>query len=430
MCKLCAVAPIDFEIPPVRAKYNRNRFINKTIFVGKGEFVLDEIRKVVKDTFEQLAIYDLYLSSIPASEFTFEERGEAPKIKIVKEGVSEEILVFERALTYLQEHNPTRMKTLEQLEAHYNKAVQSVKQQLDSALSSLHTRQALEMDMINNQVGGHQKADLETLVNQHVTEMESVLSHWRQQVRQLQQRQLKEYKELVMEVFESEKGKETSHPLIVKKRVYCRPQLTEAEFVRMMPIAIRPDPVKPVRVLRVTEFIGDYISAVFRPGLSDMSDLDPEEQCLRFPKVKSAAIMGTHADLLAQANQRVELLNLIDSACSADSRYPPFQDQLESVKSIDKGQIAITRHSNLGNGVSVIFHILDCDEAVFEYLLRICDSLGIKRIFSPHIIVPDLRVPSVTGAHLSVQPILISAARRLANFISNPSLDEIVFINP
>ena len=438
MCRLCAVAPLDFEIPPLKSKFNPERYLNKTIPVRRGEFVLEEIRNYVKDPFEQLALYDLFLASLSGQRMVADRSPSDPPPAFV-EGVSAEIIAFEKALTYLERHNPTRMKTLEQLEQNYHKSVQTVKQQRAAALSSLHTRQALEMDMITSQAGGYEKSELKALVNQHVSEMDSIHCHWEKEVRGTQQRQLKEYKELVQEVFESEKGK-VSSPQTVKKRIYKRAQLAEAEFVRMMPLAVRPDLSRPVRVIRSTEFKGDFISSIFSrnivAGRDSPPDLDPEEQCcLVSSHVKSAAIIGIHPDEAGKkkSNQYMELLDFVDSVCPTDCRYPSLSEQLAHVGSSlrdGRGVAAVTRHSNLGNGVSIIFHLLECNQEIFKSVLGMCDCLGIERIFAPHIIVPDLRVPSVTGMHPLVQPLLISAARQLSNFISNPSLDELVVIYP
>jgi len=208
MCRLCALAPVDLEIPPVRAKYGPERFLNKLIPVSKGEFVLDAIKKSVKDPFEQMAVYDLFMASLSSFSGIAVPTSAAPVTAVcVKEGVSEEIIEFEKALGLLQQHNPTRMKTLEQLEGNFHKAVQTVKQQRSSALSSLHRRQALEMDMLSSETMDKKimKSELEALVSQHVSEMDSVQAHWKREVKKAQDRQLKEYRDLVLEVFESEK---------------------------------------------------------------------------------------------------------------------------------------------------------------------------------------------------------------------------------
>ena len=436
MCQWCYCANSRIEIGPIQSKYSPNRPVNPTIVCEAGQRVMDSVIRAVTDPFEQRAVFTQVMAGIQGSGAVTNH----PRRPLIS-GVSDDFLEFHEALSFLQKHNPTRMKAIEQLESNYQKSVHAVKQQRKSALASLQTRQSLEMDMLTNSKG-YAKSDMQSLVNQHLPEMEALLAHWATEVKALQDMQLREYKELVMEVYQSELGAGDNKDCTTRNaRTYARPEIVGLQWECMRPIAVVRNPDHRARLVRFTRLRGDYLSAVIAPGSTDIdSILDPEEQCtVSRSDVVSAVLLGGDGSLAFRSNQDCEIINCFDSKCPTDCRWPAMADQLAQIRTthpygISDEPLFVTRHSNLAHGVGLIFHCFSSDAASVQAVLEWCDSLGIQRLFVPDILVPDLRSPSLTDREaraVAFQSTLIETAKKcLYNSVGNVSLDEIVLVSP
>lgn len=436
MCRLCFVAETDFEILPIRSKFNRNRFLNsETILVNKGERLLDRITSVVANPFEQLALHSYVLKSITESTvgLSVGKDGSVFPEYLIVSGVKNEWLEFEDALNFLAHHNPTRMKTIEHLELNYRKAVSQSKTQRASALASLQTRQSLEMDMLTSQQS-YAKSDLEALVQQHCSEIDALEDHWASAIRNVQQRQLQEYKDLVMEVVQ----RETFPPTWYEPREYSRPEIMGLSYMSMHPVAVSSSIGNKARLVRISHMRGDFLSSLISSKILsiDQSNLDPEEQCASnstVHEISSAVVLGTSSRSFSfKSNQDTELLRKIDSESPADCRWPSLLEQVELLRSSESSAIRKTRHSNLGHGICALYHLLvrDVDESTLVTILKDCEFLGVRRVFIPSFLVPDLRAPSIADLDgTNVIPIVPLAVKRLSNVLSFPSLDEIVLVD-
>ena len=443
MCRLCLVAGEEgLSIPPVRSKYHKSRFLNKEpIIVKPHACVFDSICGQIQDPYEQWGLFQHVLANLPTHGDIRKQLSLPPVITV---GIGTESEQFEQALNFLSSHNPARMKTIEQLERNYTKAVFVAKQQRASAISSLQTRQSLEMDMLTSQSNGHSKQDLEALVHQHVSEMDSLVSHWDAEVRTIHQRQLKEYRELVIEVVQSELsslGLSSLGPSVQKptaQRIYGRPEIFGLEWQTMTPIAIVSNHSFRARLVRLTQMKGDFIDSLVVPATlsdEDHSMLDPEEQCAMSSRsqqrpVVSALVLGSDLSSF-KSNQDIEVVKRIDQDSPADCRWPSLGDQMDHMRA-NNPSVALTRHSNLGNGVTAIFFLPEQHVSVdtFVCIFQYCENIGIERLFVPSFLAKDLRAPSVDKSEAIETTSLVTVAlTRLSNLIHNPSLDEVVIVD-
>lgn len=408
---------------------------------------MDRIRQLLEDPFAQRAVFD-YAFDVIINQL---DKISPPEIRISPtprplSGISDDVYIFHDALEYLTTHNPTRMKTIEQLELNYHKAVYSVKQQRKSAMTGLQTRQSLEMDILTAK-GRYDKAELEALVLQHVQEMDAMVSHWAEEIRSVQNRQLREYKELVMEVYESEKS-ESSHRTnrYLTPRTYARPEVAGLTWISMTPVAAIPVRDHRARLIRVTHMKGDFLSRVVCPTVmtAETSELDPEELLA----VRSAAEEPVSAVLLGvskrslefNSNQDADLLNILDNNCPTDCRWPSLVDQIKTLRSMYAGGIPpdrnffISRHSNAAYGVSLIFHaMLDWDQSeVIQDIIAWAEIFGVERLFLSSALVPDLRAPraqDLSSVENATYTSVVGAVRRLSNVVEDPALGEIVIVS-
>ena len=443
MCRLCFVSPVDFEIPPIRSKFNEERFLNdEPIRVGKGYCLFESIRSVISNPCEQLALHEIALKMIASCKCENREEMKQEESLAIIAGLNEEWLSFEEAIQFLASHNPTRMKTIEQLESNYRKTLFTVKQNRTSGLASLQTRQSLEMDMLTSQ-SNYTKADLESLVQQHCSEMDCLMHHWDSEIRSVQQRQLREYKDLVMEVFQSERGSgniAVSNFAVTARRQYSRPDVHGLEWLSMRAVAVRSSISHKARLVRITRMRGDFLSSLIpskQIAEIDLSNLDPEEQCASSEShVSSALIIGVSSNQFTfRSNQDIELVRRIDTECPGDCRWPTLVEQIEVLRNQSaKKCVAKTRHSNLGSGIGTIYHIdpeVFYDELNLLELFQDCEGLGVKRIFIPSVFVADMRAPFLLekGGSRDSERIILGALGKLSNMLESPSLDEVVIVH-
>ena len=435
MCRFCCVSAVSLEIPRIPSKFNKQRSLNiDPIPVNSGECVWEIIQGSVKCPYEQLAIHEFALKLIAeyheGANLADVVSEQLPMILAV--GVEEEWLEFERALAFLASHNPTRMKTIEQLELNYRKSVLTSKQQRHSALTSLQTRQSLEMDMLQ-QSSSSSRSELESLVHQHCSEIDGLVAFWDAEIQSVRLRQLCEYKDLVTEVVHSESAAAS----IVKNnrhREYRRPEVVGLEWISMKVVAVRPSLHHKTRLVRISIFQGDFISSLISPKIADSSGiLDPEELCVlsNSDSVASAMVLGTSSSSFTfNSNQDIELVRRIDNESPADCRWPSLTEQVESLRQ-KCPSVGKTRHSNLGHGITTIYHMQPCcfsSESVWLKLFEDCEGSGINRVFIPSELVADLRAPVVHG--VESQQIVEAVLKRLSNVFDNVSLDELVVVYP
>ena len=435
MCRWCYVVNEDVVIPPIASRYN-GRMLNDPIIVRKGEHVFHAIRNSVEDAFELRAVYNHFLferlPSLFESSGCYQKGSNSTKSQArPPTGIADEFFEFESALEFLTLHNPTRMKALEQLELNYHKAIQQVKQERVSAISSLQTRQSLEMDMLTS-AGQCDKRELEALVSQHVAEMDAVVAHWDKELSSLHRRQLAEYKELVMEVYCSEKSlSQSARRSDYNIAEYRRPEIPGLRWQSLVPVSVSTHAAFRTRLVRLTHMEGDFIESVIVPVLPDADPrLDPEEQVLAAPsKVKSAVVLGCHAGFEFKSNQDAALSKIVDLAAPGDCRWPSLAEQRRAVAgSAGESKYVVTRHSNLGHGVVAIFHCMS--ESSISEIVEWCDCMHIERLFLPHAIVPDLLAPGASSEQSDLVAVTISAVRRLSNVVSDPGLRELVIVSP
>jgi hypothetical protein len=444
MCRLCYTCSEDVIIPPVKSKFNRQRFLNKNpIHVPKDEIVLEAIKREVPDPYEQLAVYMHFMFG-HIERFTGAHKEarkgtrESPLPPVI-EGTEKEWREFEKALLFLAQTNPTRMKTIEQLELNYRKSLRNVKQQRVSAQSSLQTRQSLEMDMLTGQMGGFSKNDIESLVHQHCVETDTLVSHWESEIRSIQQRQLREYRDLVMEVVH---GQDLSGPLVWEKRTYGRPEIEGLRWISMQPVALTAGSLnmkraKP-RLVRVTLMEGeDFLSTIVSPKEEREHSLDPEEECAANidETIVSAVILGVSNGSF-KSNQDLALLKIVDTTSASDCRWPSLAEQFESLGTQWPFCIGKTRHSNIAHGIIAIYFLSQEENRLEDQLVQVfedCDRTGVKRVFVPNKIEGDLLAPPSTSSsdeETSVDTTVVQALKRIPNIYcpSYVSLDEIVII--
>lgn len=420
-----------------------------------GQKIWEILESHIEDPFARNAFYESLLKGfvdVRSSVVKGEDEG-SEQVGFL-DGIPPEYIEFHEALNFLRIHNPTRMKAIEQLETNYHRAVQLLKVQKRSALTSLQTRQSLEMDMLTNQ-RDFSKPELEALVGQHIAEVDGLVSHWEEEIRTLQTVQLKEYRELVMEVYCSEKmGKleVRRENVVVGKSMrgkWERPILPPGtEWIKMVPIAaLGPGTGPGARCVRLIHLRSeDYVSSVINPIIAPNEEFDPEELCFveESNTVVCGVVLGAFADLGLKSNQDIQLLKILDK-CPVDCRWPSFVDQIATVRMSgesgrERGRVVVTRHSNLGLGVKFILHkIFENDDIVriedVVELLEIADSLRIERLYVADVFAADLRSPTVIDK--STRPdrareflhVLKIAISRLDNQFSNPAkLREIVVI--
>lgn len=427
MCRWCFVVSCDIVIPPIVSKYTGKRLCD-AMSVKRGERLFDVVRRNVKDVYEQRAVYNHclfeHISPILDERAIVAER-KRPRLLT---GIEDEFFEFENALSFLTQHTPTRMKTLEQLEGNYHKSIQQVKHSQRAAVSALQTRQALEMDMITS-TGECEKLELETMVTQHVSEMDAVVAHWHKELTDLHQRQLTEYKALVMEVFLSES--KTSHPVTALgwQREYRRPEIVGLTWQSMWPVSVSTNEAFKTRLVRCTSMQGDFLDSLITPLLVEPeSFLDPEELiACKVDKVRSAVVLGFDTRLCLNSNQDSLISRVIDGDAPSDCRWPSLAHQLEKVKMQGPDSLFVTRHSNLANGVVAIFHC--ANDTCLPSILQWCDCMHVERLFVPHAIVPDLLAPGASEAGSDLVSIVTAGVRQLSNVVSDQALREIVFVH-
>jgi len=445
MCRLCYIAETDFSVPPIMSKFNKDRFLNaKSLEIKKGENVMDGISENGGlNIYEQLSLHTYVMKCLAehrdGDRIEKDPSSDSEQSQIAS-GVTQEWQEFESALQFLSRHNPTRFKTIEHLEQNYRISLSQAKQQRASALSSLQTRQSLEMDMLTAQ-SNYAKSDIEALVQQHCAEVDALVDHWAETIRGIQQRQLVEYRDLVMEVVQSElSGREqifrnNFHEL----RQYFRPEIPGLNYLFMRPVCVNKFREHRVRLIRVSHMEGDFLSSLVVPRVPEMdqSVLDPEEQCASndvMDEVISAIILGCSSPRFEfKSNQDQELLRKIDTESPSDCRWPCLLEQVELLRSLRESPIRKTRHSNLGNGISVIYHIdfARIDSEKIQAVFKDCELSGVRRVFIPDVLVPDLRAPSVqTQGGVDVASLAIPALKQLSNVYHGPSVDEVVIIQP
>ena len=449
MCRKCYRLNENVVIGSMESKYS-GMYGPFRGFAGDG--VWDVLSENIKDPFAADAVYESILcgfvemkASVVADTMP---QGGKP---LFTQHIPDEFSEFHGALKFLQVHNPTRMKAIEQLESNYHSAVHSLKQQKRSALSSLQTRQSLEMDMLTNQ-RDYSKVELEALVGQHIAEVDGLIEQWDGDIETLQNVQLEEYRELVMEVYCSEKMSRKHVDAIfgedrVPRRPWERPPLLPGtEWVRMTPVAARG--AGGSRCLRLVKFSSnDFVFSVINPKISRNieNELDPEELCLveQSDSVVCGVVLGTMKNLSLRSNQDIQLLSVLDK-CPVDCRWPSFVDQIRGVcQSKCEAPVVVTRHSNLSFGVKFILHrkFVDDDEIFGEeavtQLLEIADCLGIERLFVPDMLVPDLRSPTVidkstrSARAVKFSDVLKNSISRLDyRVVRNSRLKEVIVIGP
>ena len=460
MCRKCYTLQKDVLVGSMRSKYNEDEifgpmrgFAGQCLWEVLGEQVDDPFARNVMLEKILTGFVDMKPSVVSSGSDGSSSSGTS--LCYYDQGIPTEYWEFQDALKFLRRYNPTRMKAIEQLESNYHRAIQTLKQQKRAALASLQTRQSLEMDMLTNQ-RDYSKTELEALVGQHIGEVDGLVSHWDREISSLQEVQLKEYRELVMEVYSSEKSGIKNDDRIEERKVGEKekwerfPLPPHTEWLSITPIAAMGDGGGVARCIRLIHLQTkeDFVSSVVNPILSPNEEigLDPEELCFieTNDTVVSGAVLGISADLMLRSNQDIQLVQILDK-CPVDCRWPCFLDQVEAVKlsrhsQHEKNQIMITRHSNLSLGIEFLIHQFfefEHESTIDEVLnlLELADSLRIERLYVPDVLVPDLRSPLVIDKQTrpdsakSFLTVLKEAIRKMNNVsTSKARLREIVVI--
>ena len=409
-----------------------------------------------KDFFEKEYVFEYVLGKIGDAGALAQMHAplHAEDPSFIPDGVSNDFKTFAIALAHLALHQPTRMKAIEQLEVRYHKSVSLAKAQRRQALTSLQTRQALEMDMLSGRGCG--RVELELMVHQHVSEVEGLTDFWAKEIAGLLSVQLREYKELVLEIHaeggarsgamvgippadvsaaalgcvSAAANRDVSSPAMphvigVSPPIsYCfqRPEIPGTQWRGLQAIAAQTDLTRPARLIRLITLKGDFLSTALAP-LVHQDDMNVDPEIVSAPAISSAVVLGFSQGLRMQSNQDAEVLRLMDAA-PADCRWPSFQSQIEAIP--PNAPLFLTHHSNLANGVKCIFHM--STEDGLESVFRRADALGIVRVFVPEILVPDLRCPSIAPSGCGMGALAAGAARALPNSTANMCLREIVLI--
>jgi hypothetical protein len=408
------------------SKFKKGSYVNSAeIIVEKKEKILDVIQESLANPYEALAVYEWVMKGeqVLAGCRSGNEES-AMVVSPIHSGLDHHSFEFERALNFLARTNPARMKTIEHLETNYRRSMLDMKKQRASAVASLQTRQSLEMDMLTS--SKHSKPDLQSMVHQHVAEMDALMAFWQVEIRTLHQRQLVEYRELVSEVVASEGMTSSWTHRERKPRIYARPEIDQLEWISMQPVAVVSDVSRRARLVRLTRMSGDILSALSSPlPFDDSSLIDPEEEeCCPRSVVRSAVLLGTEK---FKSNQDTELRNRIDMKCPSDCRWPCLGEQIELVGS---ARISKTRHSNIAHGIGTIYfasQIPTLDD--LTNVFNDCELNEIERLFIPRNFKMDLRAPAAGGQETQdMYDKVLSAIRGLCNRIETPWLDEVVLV--
>lgn len=120
--------------------------------------------------------------------------------------------LFWRAYDFLLRHRPAFFRTIGTLEESYLKGVRELQAGRLAAISELQRCQSIEMEKKRQQAEKAAEGeveecvsrDVQSLVAQHVSEIDAIELHWRTEIEQLKVRQKASYCDLIVDFFEQE----------------------------------------------------------------------------------------------------------------------------------------------------------------------------------------------------------------------------------
>jgi hypothetical protein len=411
MCRYCFVVNFDFIVPPIPSRYRKGEYLSPDpIVIRPGDVLFNRIPQT-NNVYERIAIFehavDLVGSTFPESISNRESETSLRPLY----GIDGKFFELERAINYLSEHNPKRLKVIEQLEMNYYSGIDVKKNQRNTAISTLQTRQSLEMDILINSNTQGKDDELKMLVAQHYEEIETVEKYWNQIIQEEEDRCLNEFIDLVLEVYTGEMNNCAGpSSQLFYQQSYKRPD--GMEWISLSPVAVVKRTDYKTRLVRVTKVrVGDYMKIFSREDRFKFFDrLDPEELVLETkngPVI--GAVLGASKSLDLKSNQDVALLKLIGSDC----RWPSLRNQFESIRKGIFFNFFVTRHSNINT--SFIFHIVDDEEASIGDIIQFSDHVGIDQLYIPLSLVPDVNAPSVDSGFETEEIVVESVRSRLDN---------------
>ena len=424
MCKRCLVPSQTFEAK-FSCKYSN---IDRLVVCKLGEPIFRSLQWL--DPFEREFVLDYIMGEFGdeyfSSSITQMSAIDTQKVNKFVEGVSNDYHLFANSIELLSATRPVRMKAISQLEAAFQQSVMAMKAQRKSALSSLHTRQSLEMDMQSSNSG-----EVEGMVHQHMAEIDELVQFWNSKLHELTSVQMNEYKALVNDVLE-EKANPDERNGHTKSYKFKRLEISGFEWRGFEPVAAAQFCTHfPARLIRLITLKGDFFSVIHPMKYVD-SFADPEEEVVLHDELESAVVIGRRDYGQSANNQDCALERLFDEA-PVDCRWPSYSEQIHNIHQQDSSDtnIHITRHSNLSHGIRLIFHVRPCED-MSSHISRIfsfADANGIKRVYVPLEIVSDWLSPTnIFTDDRQMKQMLKTQIRKLGNCFTNSTLEEIVLI--